>query len=227
MRAIIKTLPIVTGCLLYVATAHAQPGKKNEKSPKTPVESNFSLGVKGGAQFSSFSRFAPINTRIGWNAGLTMTYSRWEHWGFGGDILYTRTGGYYSVDRGSTSTRHTVHTDYVRIVPKATYFFMKLDDPVRPKVFLGPNMGILTMARDKNSRLGMYNEYQPLEIGITVGTGFNWRIARAIWFNMDVEYLVGLNRINTVNTFNPDNLHTNSLSGSVGLAFGLNRIAGK
>lgn len=225
MKTTMKALPILAGCLLYMGSGYAQ-NKKNEKDPKTPVESNFSLGVKGGIQTSSFSRFAPIHTRVGWNAGLTMTYSSWEHWGLGGDILYTRTGGYYSVDR-AVDTRHTVHTDFVRLVPKVTYFFMDLEDPIRPKVFLGPNVGILTMAGDKNRGINLYDEYHPVEIGITVGTGFNWRLARAIWLNFDVEYLVGLNKINKVNTYNPNNLRTNSLSGSVGLAFGLNRIAGK
>lgn len=225
MKTTVKLIPIWVGCLLYL-TGHAQNDKKNEKDPKKPVESNFSIGVKGGVQMSSFSRFAPINTRVGWNTGLTMTYSSWEHWGFGGDILYMRTGGYYSVDR-VTDTRHTVHTDFVRIVPKATYFFRGLEDAFRPKVFLGPNLGILTMARDKNRRIGLYDEYYPVEIGATVGTGFNWRLARAVWFNMDVEYLVGLNKINRVNTYNPNNLRTNSLSGSVGVAFGINRLAGK
>lgn len=227
MKTMIKTLPIVAGCMLYMGTGYAQSTKKNEKSPKKPQESNFSIGVKGGIQTSAFSRFAPINTRVGWNAGLTMTYSAWEHWGLGGDILYTRTGGYYSVVRPTGDTRHTVHTDYVRFVPKVTYFFMDLDDIIRPKLFVGPNLGVLTMARDKDRNMGLYNEYHPVEIGITAGTGFNLRLARAIWLNVDVEYLIGLNKINKVNTYNPNNLRTNSLSGSVGVAFGLNRLAAK
>lgn len=222
MKTFFKTLPVLAGCMLMVNVASAQSTKK---TPTTP--SNFSIGVKGGAQFSSFSRFAPINTRIGWNAGLTMTYSAWEHWGFGGDVLYTRTGGYYSVYRPTGNTRHTVRTDYVRIVPKATYFFLGLENRFRPKVFLGPNLGILTSAVDKNRGLGLYNEFVPVEIGVTGGIGFNYRVASAVWLTFDAEYLYGFNRINEVNTFNPDNLHTNSLSGSVGLAFGLNRIASK
>ena len=230
MKTMIKTLPVIAGCLLMLNTASAQNKKVDTKKPvKAPATaSNFSMGFKGGAQFSSFSRFAPINTRIGWNAGLQMTYSAWEHWGVGGDVLYTRTGGYYSVDRGAfTDTRHVTRTDYVRFVPKVTYFFMGLEDRFRPKIFVGPNVGILTMANDKNSRAALYNEYRPVEIGITGGIGFNYRIASAVWLTFDAEYLYGFNRINKVNTYNPDNLHTHSLSGAVGLAFGLNKIASK
>lgn len=227
MKTTMKALPILAGCLLYVGTGYAQQGKKTDKKDPKAQETNFSIGVKGGVQTSSFSRFAPINTRVGWNAGLTMTYSAWEHWGFGGDVLYTRTGGYYSVSRPGTDTRHTVYTDYVRFVPKVSYFFMDLDDIIRPKLFVGPNFGVLTMARDKGRGMNMYDEFQPVEIGITAGTGFNLRLARAIWLNVDVEYLVGLNKINKVNTYDPNNLRTNSLSGSVGVAFGLNRLAGK
>lgn len=228
-----KNLPIIAGCLFMVTSLSAQNVKtqktmSGKKAAPAATASNFSIGVRGGAQFSSFSRFAPINTRIGWNAGLTMTYSAWEHWGVGGDITFTRTGGYYMVNRGGGNfTRHTVRTDYVRIVPKATYFFRKLDDRFRPKIFLGPNLGILTMAKDKNSRTDLYNEYHPVEIGITAGVGFNYRMARAVWLNFDLEYLVGLNRINKINIYSPNNLRTNSLSGSLGLAFGLNRLSGK
>lgn len=223
MKTMIKSMPFIAGCLLMVFTTNAQTSKT--KAPSTP--SNFSIGVKGGPQFSSFSRFAPIHTRIGWNAGLTMTYSAWEHWGIGGDVLYTRTGGYYSVSRPGMDTRHTVRTDYVRFVPKVTYFFMKLEDRFRPKIFLGPNFGVLTMAYDKNRQIGLYDEYKPVEIGITGGIGFNYRVASAIWLTFDAEYLYGFNRINDVNTYNPNNLHTNSLSGAVGLAFGVNRLRGK
>lgn len=223
MKTMIKTIPIIAGCLLLVFTANAQ--NSGIKAPATA--SNFSIGFKGGPQFSSFSRFGPINTRIGWNAGLTMTYSAWEHWGFGGDVLYTRTGGYYSVVRPGIDTRHTVRTDYVRFVPKVTYFFMGLEDRFRPKIFIGPNFGVLTMAVDKNRGIDLYDEFQPVEIGVTGGIGFNYRVASAIWLTFDAEYLYGFNRINDVDTYDPNNLHTNSLSGAVGLAFGLNRIAGK
>lgn len=225
MKTLFKILPVIAGSILLVNSTSAQTTKRT-KAPTTP--SNFSIGVKGGPQFSSFNRFGPINTRIGWNAGLSMTYSAWEHWGVGGDIMYTRTGGYYSVDRGAaTNTRHTVRTDYVRIVPKVTYFFMGLENRFRPKIFVGPNFGILTMAVDKNRQIGMYNEYKPVEIGITGGVGFNYRVASAIWLTFDAEYLYGFNKINDVTTFDPVNLHTSSLGASVGLAFGVNRLSGK
>lgn len=208
--------------MLIVSAASAQSTSK-PKAPATP--NNFSIGVKGGPQFSSFNRFGPINTRIGWNAGLTMTYSAWEHWGIGGDIMYTRTGGYYSVYRPSGNTRHVARTDYVRFVPKVTYFFLGLEDRFRPKIYVGPNFGVLTMAADKNTRVGLYDEYRPVEIGVTGGIGFNYRVASATWIIFDAEYLYGFNRINKVNTFNPDNLHTSSLGASVGVAFGLNKVA--
>jgi len=225
MKTMIKNLPVMAACLLFAGTAMAQD-KNNAGAPKATA-SNFSIGVKGGTQFSSFSRFAPVNARIGWNAGLTMTYSAWEHWGLGGDVLYTRTGGYYSADRPTGDTRHTVRTDYVRFVPKVTYFFMDLDDAIRPKLFVGPNFGVLTMARDKNRNWNLYDEYRPVEFGVTVGTGFNWRMARAIWLNVDVEYLVGISRINSIRTYDPYHLRTNSLSASVGVAFGINRLGGR
>lgn len=222
METQLKKLVILSGCLLGFGLS----GWSQETKPaaKKVPDSNFSFGVKGGVQTSSFSRFAPIQTRVGWNAGLSMTYSSWEHWGVGGDVLFVRTGGYYMVDRASGDTRHTVRTDYVRFVPKVTYFFGSLDNRFRPKIFLGPNLGILTAAKDKNDRFNLYDEYVPVEIGLTAGVGFNYRIAPSVWFLFDAEYLVGFNRINRVNTYNPNNLRTNSLSGSVGIAFGLNRL---
>ena len=224
MKTHIQTGSIIAGCMLMAVTLSAQT-KKMDKDKKPPMEGNFTMGMKGGVQFSSFSRFAPINTRIGWNAGMTMTYSAWEHWGVGGDMLFVRSGGYYSVDRAS-DTRQVVRTDYVRFVPKVTYFFMNLEDRFRPKIFAGPNFGVLTMAKDKNSRADLHNEFRDVEIGLTAGLGFNYRLARAVWLNFDAEYLVGFNRINKVNTYSPDNLHTNSMSASIGLVFGLNRLAG-
>lgn len=150
----------------------------------------------------------------GVGAGAKFTYSSNQHWGVSGLVGYSMEGFNQTVEGLETTTK--LH--YLRIPLRLDYFFGAIDDHFRPKIYAGPSIGVLGKA---TSELGsvkrvVTDSYKPFDLGLSVGTGFNYRLAPSTWFNFDVTYTHGLVDIPE----NGSELKNRGLSVAAGVAFG-------
>lgn len=178
----------------------------------------FSLGPTLGINHAWISD-APGDTRglIGLNAGLTMVYSTEEHWGLGLDLKYSGEG-MMTEQRGITAK---TRLDYVRVPLKVYYFFNNFEDDFRPKIYAGPSLGFLVGGQTEQfSEIGTIeldskDFYEDFDLGLLLGTGFNYRLAERTWFNFDLAYAHGLTDIAKTGKGYNRNLNLN-----VGIAWG-------
>ncbi|MDO8365777.1 MAG: porin family protein [Saprospiraceae bacterium] len=180
----------------------------------------FSLGPIIGLN-NAWIQDAPGETTglLGLNAGLTLVYSTEEHWGIGMDLKYSGEGVKTKL-RGETAN---THLNYVRIPVKFIYFFNKFGNDFRPKIYLGPSLGILAGGKTElflpvgTQKVDSKDVFEEVDLGLTFGTGFNYRIAPGTWFNMDVAYGHGF-----TNIAKSGDAYNRKISLNVGVAWGLN-----
>lgn len=176
----------------------------------TPAPNNYnvsigpSIGFGHAFQTPYHSDFFPS-----WNAGVTAIYGPVEWWGLGVDVRYSVEGAKTMVE----GTERTMRLSYIRIPVKFIGFFGDYTDAFRPKVGLGPSFGFLMDQEDT------YNvKANPFDVGVQGLLGFNYRLYRATWLNVDLNYYQGLTdvRQHTGTTELNGNLFLNA-----GVAFGL------
>lgn len=180
-----KTLTLIIAFSALSLAGYSQ--NNNQVTPPDPIEqSNFSLGVKGGFGHSTIMPYKNTTFCPSWDAGLTAVYSPWQHWGVEADVLWSEEGINFKYTNPETQTHYTsqVYLDYIRVPLKAVYFFRSYDKDFRPKVQLGPTMGFLV--NQVNSRGAA-----SFDLGANATIGFNYRIARAVWINVDATYYQG------------------------------------
>ena len=206
MKHVFATIDLVA-CSL---SAYSQ-GNNNKIDPPAPIEqSKFSIGVKGGFGHSFMMPYENFIFCPSWDAGVSGIYAPGKHWGLGVDVLYSMEGAkfeYMDPETGKGYDRQ-VTLDYIRIPVKAIYFFRDYTKDFRPKVSLGPSLGILV--GEVNSR-----NASSIDLGGKLTAGFNYRIARAIWINVDASYYQGFMDIYSSNS-------ENDLNGNVRLDAGIN-----
>ena len=179
----------------------------------------FSMGPAIGIS-NSWIQDAPGDTEglLGFNAGLALVYSTEEHWGIGIDLKYSAEG-VQTKFRGETLK---THLNYVRVPLKVIYFFNKFGNDFRPKIYVGPSLGFLAGGKTKRFvNVGVLefdskDLYEDFDLGLTFGTGFNYRIATRTWLNLDLAYSHGFVDIDESVTGYNRNLNL-----SVGVAWGL------
>ncbi len=151
----------------------------------------FSIGPTIGINNAWISD-APGDTRglLGFNAGLTMVYSTEEHWGLGLDLKYSGEG-VVTEQRGAIA-KTRLH--YVRVPLKLYHFFNDFGNDFRPKIYVGPSFGFLAGGKTEQFlevgtiEVDSKDLYEPFDLGLTFGTGFNYRIASRTWLNFDLAY---------------------------------------
>lgn len=179
----------------------------------------FSLGPTIGLNNSWIDEVPGDNEALlGLNAGLTLVYSTEEHWGVGLDLKYSGEGMKTKL-RGETAT---TRLNYVRIPIKLIYFFNNFGNDFRPKIYVGPSLGILAGGETKlflpsgTAKVDSKDLYEDVDLGLLFGTGFNYRIASGTWLNVDLAYGHGFTDIaKTGDAYN------RNFSLNVGLAWGL------
>ncbi len=177
----------------------------NGKIPPAPIEeSKFSFGVKGGFGHSFITPYNNYKFMPSWNAGISVVYSPFAHWGYGMDVMYSEEGARF----GNAEQSYTTHLNYIRIPVKAIYFFRPYEADFRPKLALAPTVGFLT----NHSQQPQYNTF---DFGVAGTLGFNYRMVRAIWLSVDATYYQGL-----IDNFDYNNV--NDLNGNIRLDVGVN-----
>lgn len=216
-----KNLLIATiGLILSATTVKAQtaePGKFNNAQyisigPAAGLGGNW-VGNLGGA-----THFTPSA-----NMGVSFIYGRWEHWGWGSQLLLSAEG----YDKEYNGYRAAVVPFYLRMPMRGYYFFGKYTDKVRPKLFLGPELGL---------KLGEYDyvdngpgdatlrqrtgSFRTLDLGVNTGGGVNIELRRSVWLNLDLSYYQGLTDA-VKDPSGRQNLNHN-LTAQAGILFGIN-----
>lgn len=188
--------------------------------------SYISLGPVGGFGHSWTSN---MNNRFKPSAhlGIAMIYSRFEHWGWGTELTASHEG--YSTLTGVNGTEQTISYDptYLRMTPKAYYFFGDYGDNIRPKIYLGPSVAY-KLAEDRyvrgpggtevqymNTGSTMINDW---DLGVDAGAGVNIKVAPYTWLNLDADYYHGLLDVTRMNGINNMN---RSLRANVGVMIGI------
>lgn len=150
------------------------------------AQSKFSIGLTGGARHAFVSSYDNNTFNPCWNAGLTFNYSPWEHWAIGMDAIYSNEGYKIKIpERNNMTTYSTL--DYVRITPKAIYFFRPYEANFRPKFSIGPSVGFLVNQDNPNGEVA-----RNTDLGAQGSIGFNLRLVKELWLNVDAAYYQGL-----------------------------------
>lgn len=186
---------------LFFATTNAFAQEMEAKT------SHFSIGPSFGFGHTWISPYNNWEFQPTWSAGLTAIYGPIEWFGFGGDVRYSVEGSKTIMKEGG-ATRVT-RLEYIRVPLKAMVFFGGYEDDFRPKLTLGPSFGFLVAEDDTyNARAN------GVDVGLNASAGFNYRMARAIWLNVDVNYYQGLTDVRM-------NSGTRELNGNLGLNLGV------
>jgi len=205
-----KKLSLLIALASTSIVGHSQ--NNNEKNvPPAPIEqSKFSIGIIGGFGHSFLMPYSNTTFRPSWNAGISAIYAPKQHWGIGIDVLYSVEGAKFKYTNPVSQTDYTVQTelDYIRIPVKAIYFFRGYEKDFRPKVALGPTLGILMSETNSVNAASV-------DLGANLSLGFNYRIAKAIWINVDASYYQGF-----LDTYSSNS--DKDLNGNIRLNAGIN-----
>lgn len=225
-----KIALFTTGLILAISTANAQDMVvQKEKAVKTPGPSYWSIGPTLGFGHSWMSNMSDQNFKPTANIGLAVIYSRDEHWGWGADLAASAEGYDMDYTMGSRVYNANITPVYLRLTPKAYYFFGEYGDVVRPKVYLGPSVAY-KLGEDQSVSVSTWpngdavprtvypggaDVFNDFDLGVNVGAGANVRLASHTWLNLDLGYTHGLIDVTDMNNMNR-NLKINA-----GLMFGL------
>lgn len=155
------------------------------------AQENVSIGPIAGVSIANLrGDIANSDWKAGLTAGGFFNYSSNSGLGVSGQVLFTQLGA--QVDNKTNDIR----LNYVQVPVLLTYFLGQKGKPFRPKVFVGPHINFLLNAKDRNGSdiNGATNNsnYNSVDAGFTLGTGFNYRLQNKVWLNVDARYGLGL-----------------------------------
>lgn len=153
----------------------------------------------------------------GFNVGIIMNYSSLEHFGIGTGTRYSQEG----IVTRRNGVDMTTRLDYLRFPLHFYYYGNSLEDRFRPKIYVGPSVGFLVGGKTE-----MFSEngvvevdsrdvHKSVDVGLLIGTGFNYRITDRTWLNLDLAYTHGLIDVVESGEGKNRNVHLN-----LGLAWG-------
>lgn len=157
-----------------------------------------------------------------YNAGFKFVYSIVSHWGVSVDLKFAGEGGKASGNVLGDEFETKIRAHYIRIPIQGIYFFGKLGDAMRPKISLGPALGLLIggeatqkMNGQEISSLKTRDVLEGFDFGINTALGANFRLKGDKWLNTDITYYHGLTNISaSVST-----IKNRSIGLNIGLTF--------
>jgi hypothetical protein len=177
----------------------------------------WSIGPVVGVNHSWMSNMENDKGKLGFNAGVILNYSNFEHLGLGLGVSYSREGVVQEVNGTDVNTT----LDYVRIPLKFSIYLNDMEDNFRPKFYIGPQVGFLVGGKTEMfsengvTESNSVDVFDKTDLGVVMGAGFNYRVAEATWLNLDLAYGVGLKDVAP----NLDSKNRN-VSLNMGVAFG-------
>ena len=167
-----------------------------------------SIGPVVGVNSSSISEAENGERLMGLSAGIFANYSINEKIGLNIKALFSQMG------IASSVSDDKFRLNYVQIPLSGVYFFGETGDKFRPKVFLGPYVGILLGA--KNGDVDIKEFFKSVDFGGQAGLGFNYSLKERMWLNVDLGYAAGFTTIGEGEDAEGKN---NALSLNIGLSF--------
>ena len=175
------------------------------------VAQKVTIGPKLGLNFSTLTDVEDAESRIGLQAGGFLVYSIVEHFGVSLDVVYSQQGANSKIDNND------LHLDYIQIPLLANVFFNQYGDDFRPKITLGPSLGILASA---NGPFVEKEDFKSTDFGFVAGLGFNYKVGEKKWLNVDARYGMGASEIFKEDIPGMD-VKNSYISLTVGLGFGI------
>lgn len=147
------------------------------------------------------------------NLGVGFVYSKYEHWGWGANLVASHEGYATEYNWLGNTYRNVVDPVYIRLTPRAFYFFGDYTSTVRPKLFLAPSVGVKVQEdhymtnETMNQSDVTYNTngtsmYKTMDLGAEGGAGVNVKLGRATWLNLDATYYQGVLNATKTNNMN-------------------------
>lgn len=167
-----------------------------------------SIGPVIGVNSSSISKVENGERLMGLSAGIFANYSINEKIGLNVKALFSQMG------IASSVSDDKFRLNYVQIPLSGVYFFGETGDKFRPKVFLGPYVGILLAA--KNGDIDIKQSFKSVDFGGQAGLGFNYSLKERMWLNVDLSYMAGFSNVYDTEIIEGKN---NALSLNIGLSF--------
>ena len=191
----ISTLVAVTVFTVWTATTtFAQTETKPVRS------SQWTIGPKAGMNLSHYwgsDAGDPFNPRLSGQFGGFVTWSNDGWFAITGELLYSGKGARYRTDGFFEDIKGVYRMDYVEIPILFRGFFLT-EGRVRPHASIGPSVGFLVLARQKNFEpvetdgVSFYDNVRKVDVGVNVGTGINFEVGNNIWINPEIRYNLGL-----------------------------------
>ncbi len=176
----------------------------------------WSIGPEAGISISKYGMDATANdSKVGAVGGLFVTYSIVNTFAITSKFLFYQKGATFN----TSDTKQTL--TYFEI-PVFGRFFLNKEGSFRPNIYVGPSFGFLVGAANKvgsNDRenIDSYkNTYNGVDVGITGGVGFNFRILNETYFILDARYTHGLSDLSKAN----GDVNNNSIALTAGVSFG-------
>lgn len=154
---------------------------------------NWSLGPIAGLNITKISGDGndDLKYKPGFVGGVVINYSNVSHMGISANILFSQ----YGAENEGRDSKLTLN--YLQLPIYGVYYFGAQADHFRPKIYAGPYVSFLMSAKDGNDVDVNPDDafFNNIDGGLVGGLGFNYRLVRGIWLNMDVRYTVGLSDI--------------------------------
>ncbi|MCA0238707.1 MAG: PorT family protein [Bacteroidetes bacterium] len=179
-----------------------------------------SFGPTAGFNYAWLSDLSNASGRPSFNAGFTYNYSILESAGIGIEARYSEEGVKQDIGNATLTTK----LNYIRVPLKFQYFFGKLGQDFRPKVFVGPSFGFLVGGKSEirsgetTTTINSKDVYEGFDAGLHAGAGFNYRLAERTWLNFDVAYTHGL--IDVAGSKSGSDAQNRLVNVNLGVAFG-------
>lgn len=207
-------------CLLLAIClqTNAAFGQSNIK-----VGPRISLGTTwwNGDDASSNQVFKP-----GLELGGFLTYSTSRAFGLSVELSYAQKGYRSEVDNSPSLENRVQRLHYVSL-PILLKFFLTEDGPIRPKLFVGPQLGYLVKASVDydddilaNNNKTNTEDFTPFEIGVVAGVGVNIKTNETEWLDINLRYTQGLNNINNNPNTAPANAEYKNAGAWLSIGYG-------
>jgi hypothetical protein len=201
----------------------------------------FSFGPRVGFNLSQIRGMDYSLPRSGWDIGVLAVYKPCMHTGLSADLLLSSNGSRTRHSNESGQMKESwdayLNMNYLRLPLLYNIYFGKDDCLFRPKIFGGISTGFLLSARqslkyskednlvivDSSSDKNISNEFRKLDLGIVIGSGFTYKMASQVSFNLDVRYQYGIQDIRINRSSYPAPLHSNNMSVLFGIAYSLSK----
>lgn len=201
-----KTKRIMFILLLLLTTLAVSFGQSQDR---------WSIGPRVGANFANVTNVEESQSITGLVAGLTTTYSLNENSGLTLEALYS--------EEGFKAPFSEYRIKYLRIPFYYDFFFGKLGERFRPKVYVGiaPAFYLGGTLNELNTNDDYFNKFI---VDATGGLGFNYRIGNRIWLNTDLRSFLGLSDMRAKNFNEGDPVKNRNLQLSLGLCYGFEKL---